>query len=668
MPTWTKGVLPGRRKQWRQAGRWNPVTAGARDDAPASAPAPVAASSWTSARPTGARAGSVIGQGRASAPGPAPQDEEETLEQETEQELPRLQEEEEEEEQEHDAPADEERRPGVYAYAQSESTGYDEPPPLSQKDKSKEREKEKEKESSEHEQEQDLPPRLPNSYAYAGTPSTAYDEGPQRASEPASAADPYEHEIPQFEREDPPAPAPSAADPYEQDVSFVPEDPGAARLGATRQDLERQVAGGDPLADEDPSSWAPLKERTPHHNRLVARIATVHEKEKGTHRGELLDVARGSARTLKRRWEWLEDLRDIDPEDDGELEDFVDSLPSQLSSQLADEPYQEVLAYLTRQHANLYVQLRRQNIPVSPDGTLDEDSPAIKDRKVGYDETEEAQAATLVHIDTAGKLRRNSEGNPPVDTSNSATHFSGGGVEIFVVGVDGDIHLHSHAIGQYHHSSLLAGGDVAMAGEMRVVKGKIEWLSDKSGHYVPSLDHLLQFLHRLKKDGVPMDFELRGFNVPKGRKYTAAELLDSSADTGEDAWTKLKTKLVLEGFAASKDDAAVLEAVEAAGWRRDADGSVVDATGTPVPDRELRRHLKRHFGFKSPRKVLRGESVAPGEDAKKPEDLGFRPTVRSSAELTPTPAPAAPPSPAATMTPLQQRTTTTTSSESEAVG
>jgi hypothetical protein len=770
MPTWTRGVLPGRRKEWRKAGRWNPVTAGARDGAPASAPAPVAATSWTSARPTGARGGALIGQGRASAPGPAPtQDEEEALEQEQEQELPRLQEEQAEEEQEHDASPDDERRPGAYAYVQSGSTGYDEPPPLSQKDKSKdkvkerekekesseqeaeqpplpppppststrtstntsnnsinnnsinnnssnnsstkkksngnssanssaqknsnsnvststdaatpstgydeaptpktkskskdkarEKEKEREKESSEQEQEQDLPPRHPSSYAYVGTPSTAYDEAPQRASTPASAADPYVHDLPHLNRED--------ADAYTQAISLVPEDPKAA----ARSDLERQVAGHDQLAGEDPSTWAPLQESKPHHNRLVARLAAVHVDEKGKHREDLIDVARDSAKTLKKHWKRIEELRTEVPPDDAEkVADFIDWLPEPLDSHLEGKSHAELLDYFTRQHANLYVRLRRQNIPVSPDGTLDEKSAAITERKVGYDETEEAQAATLVHIDTAGKLRRNTQGNPPVDTSNSATHFSGGGVEIFVVGVDGDIHLHSHAIGQYHHSSLLNGGDVAMAGEMKVVNGTIEWLSDKSGHYVPSLDHLLQFLHRLKKDRVPLNFELRGFNVPKGKKYTGAELLESSPDTGEDAWTKIKTKLVLEGFAASKDEAAVLEAIAAAGWRREADGSVVDAGGTPVPDRELRRHLKRHFGYKSPRKVLRGESVPRGDDVKPPENLGFRPTVRSSDELVPKDPPPAPPaptgSPAATLTPLQQRATTTTAGESEAM-
>ncbi|MGN6332610.1 MAG: hypothetical protein ACTHOD_13290 [Motilibacteraceae bacterium] len=687
MPTWTRGVLPRRRKEWRKAGRWNPVTAGARDGGSPGAPAPVAASSWTSARPTGARGGALIGQGRASAPAPT-RDEEEALELE--------------EEQEHDASPDAELRPGAYAYAQSESTGYDEPP-LSQKDESPDKgtDKGKEREKESSEQEQELPPRHPNAYAYVGTPSNGYDEPPvtkskdkdkekERAKESSEQEEEEEEQLPprhpntyayvgtpSTAYDDAPqgtSTPTSAADPYTDELPLVAEDPKAARLSSTTRNLERQVSGEDPLAGEDPSTWAPLKESKPHRNRLVARLASMHQDEKGTQRGDLIDVARDSAKTLRKHWKRIEELRDEVPPDDAEkVADFIDWLPEPLDSVLDGKSHAELLEYFTRQHANLYVRLRRQNIPVSPEGDLDEESPALKDRKVGYDDTEEAQAATLVHVDAAGKLRRNTEGNPPVDTSKSATHFSGAGVEIFVVGVDGDIHLHNHAIGQYHHSSLLDGGDVAMAGEMKVDKGKIVWLSDKSGHYVPSLDHLLQFLHRLKKDGVELDFELRGYTIPKGRTWTAAELLDGNEGTGEDAWTKVKTKLVLEGFTASKDEAAVLEAIAAAGWKREADGSVVDAGGTPVPDRDLRRHLKRHFGYRSPSKVVRGESVRPGQDAKPPEDLGFRPTVRSSAELRPKAAPTAPPAPAgpaATPAPLQQQATTQTSdssSESESL-
>lgn len=718
MPTWTRGVLPGRRKEWRKAGRWNPVTAGARDGGSPGAPAPVAASSWTSARPTGARGGALIGQGRASAPGPAPTaDEEEALEQEQEQDLPRPQQEEEQEEEEHTSATDQ-LPPNAYAAVQNESTGYDEPPPLSAKDKGKDKDKGKEKEreresnqQEEEEEEEQLPPRNPGAYAYSGTPSTGYDEPPpltkkakskdkDKDKEKEREKESSQHEEEEEEEQLPPrqpnayaysgtpstayddapeltsAPEQSAADPYahDDDVSFVAEDPKVARLNGAKRDLERQVAGDDPLAGEDPSTWAPLKESRPHHNRLVARLASVHEDEKGKPRGDLVNVARDSAKTLRKHWKHIQELRDDVPPDDAEqVKDFIDWLPNPLDSVLDGKSHAELLEYFTRQHAALYVMLRRENIPVSPDGTLDEASPALKDRKVGYDDTAEAQAATLVHIDAAGRLRRNTEGNPPVDTSRSVTHFTGAGVEIFVVGIDGDIHMTSHAIGQYHHSSVLDGGDVAMAGEMKVDKGKIVWLSDKSGHYVPSLDHLLQFLHRLKKDGVKLDFELRGYTLPRGRTWTAAELLDGNEGTGEDAWTKVKTKLVLEGFTASKDEAAVLEAIAAAGWKREADGSVVDAGGTPVPDRELRRHLKRHFGYRSPRKVVRGESVRPTEDAKPPEDLGFRPTVRSADELKPKTAPTAPPAPAgpeATSAPLQQQATTQTSdssSESESL-
>jgi len=42
------------------------------------------------------------------------------------------------------------------------------------------------------------------------------------------------------------------------------------------------------------------------------------------------------------------------------------------------------------------------------------------------------------------------------------------------------------AVGEFHHSSLVAGDPVAAAGELDVGQGVLEALSDKSGHYRPA--------------------------------------------------------------------------------------------------------------------------------------------------------------------------------------
>ncbi len=53
-----------------------------------------------------------------------------------------------------------------------------------------------------------------------------------------------------------------------------------------------------------------------------------------------------------------------------------------------------------------------------------------------------------------------------------------------------------------HHSSLLAGGDVAHAGHIGVAGGKVNYLDDDSGHYRPSEAHTYDAFSRLSGQGV----------------------------------------------------------------------------------------------------------------------------------------------------------------------
>jgi len=153
---------------------------------------------------------------------------------------------------------------------------------------------------------------------------------------------------------------------------------------------------------------------------------------------------------------------------------------------------------------------------VSPEGDVDE--AALRARAVTYDEGADAQARTKVTVG-GGRLVRNDPPHntgQPVDTAESVTFFSGLGREIFVVSPDGAIHMSSHKIGQYHHSSLLAAGGVVMAGEMAVTGGTITAMSNKSGHYEPTARQFRQFLRRLKREGVALTFPITGWGVKDG--------------------------------------------------------------------------------------------------------------------------------------------------------
>ena len=58
--------------------------------------------------------------------------------------------------------------------------------------------------------------------------------------------------------------------------------------------------------------------------------------------------------------------------------------------------------------------------------------------------------------------------------------------------------IHSHIKDRFHHSSIFAGEPVHFGGEIKVSQGRIEWISNKSGHYQPGLAEtyaVLEFLH-----------------------------------------------------------------------------------------------------------------------------------------------------------------------------
>ncbi|MDA0270845.1 MAG: hypothetical protein O2798_04735 [Chloroflexi bacterium] len=53
-----------------------------------------------------------------------------------------------------------------------------------------------------------------------------------------------------------------------------------------------------------------------------------------------------------------------------------------------------------------------------------------------------------------------------------------------------------------HHSTMLAGGDVAHAGHIGVNEGQVNYLDDDSGHYRPSEAHTYDAFNRLAESGV----------------------------------------------------------------------------------------------------------------------------------------------------------------------
>ncbi|SDS90781.1 hypothetical protein [Bradyrhizobium canariense] len=90
----------------------------------------------------------------------------------------------------------------------------------------------------------------------------------------------------------------------------------------------------------------------------------------------------------------------------------------------------------------------------------------------------------------------------PFDTRGSESLFSDNRA-IFVMDADGNFFASKdQKIGEFHPSSLAAGGPVAAAGELEVIGGVLKALSDKSGHYTPARRFTVQAIDRLKKNRI----------------------------------------------------------------------------------------------------------------------------------------------------------------------
>jgi hypothetical protein len=93
----------------------------------------------------------------------------------------------------------------------------------------------------------------------------------------------------------------------------------------------------------------------------------------------------------------------------------------------------------------------------------------------------------------------------PLDSTTSRSVF-GDQRLIFVMSPEGRLYASgAQEVGRFHHSSFLAGGEVAGAGELVVRNGRITELTDRSGHYRPDPAQVWETLERLRRSGVDLD-------------------------------------------------------------------------------------------------------------------------------------------------------------------
>jgi hypothetical protein len=230
--------------------------------------------------------------------------------------------------------------------------------------------------------------------------------------------------------------------------------------------------------------------------------------------------------------------------------------------------------------------LTRQGCVLAADGSIVWDESHTR---VVYDHDPVVRSMTRVHV-RGGRLF--TAADTPLDTRDMVTQFSGPGHAIFVMTATGNIHVSSHSVGHRHHSSLLAGRNVAAAGELICHGGNLKWLSNKSGHYQPGIGHLLQVLHQIQKNGIPMTFSL--LVLPMGHRYNNVGNFMKRLESRYKAPDFELAKLM--AYSEHLTD-AVLGTHTPNRWRwrlpRDKQDGVYDvATNALVPHREVRKWLK----------------------------------------------------------------------------
>ena len=218
---------------------------------------------------------------------------------------------------------------------------------------------------------------------------------------------------------------------------------------------------------------------------------------------------------------------------------------------------------------------------------------------VVYDKQLADQGKTRLRV-RGGRLFTDDAFLQPFDTRLMVTANMGPGYAIYVMSDTGNIHVSSHSVGYRHHSSLLAGQNVAGAGEMQVWNGTLRWISNKSGHYFPEVAHFLQTIHSLNKKQIPLGNVRLSF------------LFDGSPKQGVpypnvDAWLATQLgpanqleydKLLRYLMAIPYPDFVALATPKGWRWVNDTEiaagkrGVVTIATGAAVPHDEVRRWLK----------------------------------------------------------------------------
>jgi len=142
-----------------------------------------------------------------------------------------------------------------------------------------------------------------------------------------------------------------------------------------------------------------------------------------------------------------------------------------------------------------------------------------------------AQRAEQYRLHFVGGRLHYVHDDTPFDTQALETHFSGTGWAIFVVSPEGKLYAGSHVVGQFHHSTFLAGSAVVAAGEIVADDGDLKIITPKSGHYGPTAENIRNMLTLL--NDIPDDVVVLPKFARVLKAYTAGDFRASPAPARE---------------------------------------------------------------------------------------------------------------------------------------
>lgn len=242
----------------------------------------------------------------------------------------------------------------------------------------------------------------------------------------------------------------------------------------------------------------------------------------------------------------------------------------------------------------LQARMERAGVTFKTDGSGTIDWK-VTSNKVKYFTPAERDATRLRPF--GGRLYTDDAHTRPLDTRGKETHFSGLGHAVYVMGQDGSLYASNHTLGYRHHSSFLAGGNVAGAGELAATAGRLTFLSNKSGHYCPAVAHLLQVLYQLDRSGVDLSAAEIRLHTTHGKEEfpSVSAFLVTMQSRGVDDFEYAK----LLAYANSLPAKTIREEAAKKGWcwvgLSTGNGhrmKMLTEGGGPVSDREARKWFK----------------------------------------------------------------------------